>query len=129
MLPVPNRDEPSRLHEPAVLGWLLGSLFGLAVMILLLLALERWLRRPEIAAPAIGLLWWARGVFFAVRSFGQPPAPDLKPFLFENVPAASEAAGLIIVHGLLLWLVGSLLWHRQSRAYLGVKNASRSSRP
>ncbi len=119
----------SRLREPAVLGWLLGSLLGLAVLTLLLLALQRRLRRPEIAAPAVGLLWWAQGVFFAVRSFGRPPGPDLKRFLFENVPPESEFAGLVIVHGLLLWLVGSLLWHGRTRAYLGAQNASRSSRP
>ena len=119
----------SRLREPAVLGWLLGALLGLAVVILLLLALQRRLRRPEIAAPAVGLLWWAEGVFSAARSFGRPPPPDLKRFMFDNVPAPFEVAGLVLLHGLVLWLVGSLVWHRQSRAYLTAQNASRSSRP
>ncbi len=119
----------SRLREPAVLGWLVGSLLGLVVAILLLLALQRRLRRPEIAAPAVGSIWWAAGVFFAVRSFGRTPPPALKRFMFENVEPVAEAAGLIVVHGLLLWLVGSLFRHRQTRAYLSVKNASRSSRP
>ena len=38
--------------------------------------------------------------------------------MFENVPAESEIAGLVIVQGLLFLLVATLLFHRKSRAYL-----------
>jgi hypothetical protein len=129
------------LHEPAVLWWLLESMFGLAVVVVLFAGLQRWLRRPEIVAPAVGFLWWAMGVYVAVRSFGQPPTPEVKPFLFDNVSPGAQAGGIVIAHGLILVLVGSLLWHRPSRAYLGgvprdggppsnpQEKAPRSSRP
>jgi hypothetical protein len=107
-----------RLLAPPGLWWLLETLFSVVVTILLVLGIERVFRRSDVVAPAAGAFWWLNGVDGAIRSIGAPPDPDLKRFLYEGVPAASEIAALVVVHGLLLWLAGSLLWHRATRRYL-----------
>lgn len=106
------------LLELAGLWWLLQMLFAVVVAIVLVLALERAFRRSEVVAPAAGFLWWAYGLYVAISALGEAPPPDLKRVLFEDVPRASEIAGVVVVHGLLLWLAGSLRWHPPSRAYL-----------
>jgi hypothetical protein len=107
-----------RLLAPPGLWWLLETLFGVVVAILLVLGVERVFRRSDIVARVAGALWWLNGLDVAIRSIGQPPDADLKRFMFDDVPAASEIAGLVVVHGLLLWLAGSLFWHRRTRDYL-----------
>ena len=109
----------AHIHEPAVLWWLIETTLVWVVSIALVLSLQRrGLRRPDIVAPITGLLWWANGLYRAISGLGQPPPPDLKGVMFENVPAESEIAGIVIVHGLLFLLVATLLLHRKSRAYL-----------
>jgi len=107
-----------RLFEVPGLWWLLETLFSVVVAILLVLGIERVFRRSNVVAPVAGALLWLSGVDVAIRSIGAAPAPDLRRFMFDDVPAASEIAGLVVVHGLLLWLAGSLFWHRRTRGYL-----------
>lgn len=108
----------AHLFQAAGLWWMLQTLLVVATCIVLVLGLERAFRRSDLVAPAAGFVWWSCGLIGAIRSLGEPPPSDLKGLMFENVDPASEIAALVIVHGLLFWLVGSMVWHRKSRAYL-----------
>ena len=106
------------LLELAGLWWFLQIVFPVAVAVVLVLAIQRVVRRPDIVAPVAGGIWWAYGLYGAISALGAPPPPDLKHVMFEDVPVQSEIAALVVIHGVLLFLAGSLLWHRNSRAYL-----------
>jgi len=109
-------------------AWVAETLAVVAVTVVLLLALQRWLRGSAVVAPAAGAVWWLLGLGRAIQSIGAPAPPDLNGVLFENVPTASEVLGVVLVHGLLLTLVGSLFLHRATRAYLaGAPTAKASS--
>jgi hypothetical protein len=109
------RDQPFRLEG---LWWLFGSLGALVCLTVLILATARRLPRAETVAPLVGLACWVQGIVGAVRSLTGPPPPDVAPYLFSGVSLTSEIVGLILVHGFMLWLVGSLLWHGRTRAFL-----------
>ena len=78
----------------------------------------------ETAAP-IEKPWriWTLQAIVAVQVLGRVSR------LVRDLAGAASRLREPAVHGLALWLVGSLIWHRRIRAYLAVENASRSSRP
>jgi len=106
------------LLELAGLWWLVQMLWPVALAVVLMLAIERVFRRSDIVAPVAGGIWWAWGLYGVISALGAPPPPDLKHLMYEDVPVQSEIAALVVVQGFLLWLAGSLLWHRKTRAYL-----------
>jgi hypothetical protein len=112
------RAAGKHLLELAGLWWFLQMVFPVTVAVVLVLAIERVIRRSDVVAPVAGGLWWAYGLYGAINALGAPPPPDLKHVMFEDVPVQSEIAALVVIHGVLLFLAGSLLWHRKSRAYL-----------
>ena len=99
-------------------GWLVGPVvtqlvtqsIGLGAV---LLSLQRIVPRPDVVAPLFAGTWWlwlAGVTIETLITFDRVRPPDV--MLWEAIAAT------LAIHGVLLWLVGSLFLHPKTRRYL-----------
>jgi len=107
------------------LVWLVRPLTITGLCLVLVLALQRSLPKPQMVAPLAAINWWFYVLYRSIATLSDSHASASQRLLLEGFSPLARLCLVIVGDGCLLLLVVLLFAHQPTRAYLG----QTSSRP